>query len=340
MIALETPQRPERALIRMNWGVLLVLLCGFSAEKLSPTLWGGMVLCVLVGLLVNLRTRRSVLKRPQKAMPWTPLIPWTTLALVYVLLPMSTVALFFLYPLLASFLISNTLVAVVALITGILLALLPPVGTMTFLDTLPALGLVLLWAGLTSHHWRNSSHHIRRLQSLAATDGLTGLINRRQFNQQLYSEMARARRHGSPLSLALFDIDNFKSVNDHYGHPTGDKMLKELGLLISQNVRENDIPARYGGEEFALILPETRLNEATEILERLRKLVEVAVFCLPDTPLTATVSVGVVQLNPGEDTVFDFLEHADNAMYAAKRQGKNRVTMAASSVNHPESSNA
>jgi diguanylate cyclase (GGDEF)-like protein len=164
-----------------------------------------------------------------------------------------------------------------------------------------------------------------RLQSLAATDGLTGLINRRQFNHQLHSEIARARRHKAPLSLALFDIDDFKKINDVYGHPVGDRILKELGTLILQNVRESDTPARYGGEEFALILPETRQTEAYELLERIRALVERTVFCLPDNPLTSTISVGVAQLDFKEASAFEIVETADTALYEAKKQGKNRV---------------
>ncbi len=172
---------------------------------------------------------------------------------------------------------------------------------------------------------RSTSNQVTKLQSLASTDGLTGLINRRQFNHRLQSEISRGRRHATPLTLALFDIDNFKRLNDFYGHPVGDRILIELGGLISQNVRESDIPARYGGEEFALILPETRQVEAYELLERLRALVEKTVFCLPDNPLTITISVGVAEFNPKQHTAFELVEQADAALYEAKRQGKNRV---------------
>lgn len=172
---------------------------------------------------------------------------------------------------------------------------------------------------------RSSSSQLNRLQSLAATDGLTGLVNRRQFNHQLQSEIARAKRHALPLSLALFDIDNFKKLNDTYGHPIGDRILKELGKLVTQNIRECDISARYGGEEFALILPETRQMEAYELLERLRALVERTVFCLPDNPLTISISVGVAQMDFNQPTAVSLVEKADAALYEAKRKGKNQV---------------
>lgn len=182
-----------------------------------------------------------------------------------------------------------------------------------------------------------TSTQVLRLQSLAATDGLTGLINRRQFNHRLLSEISRARRNKTPVSLALFDIDDFKKINDFYGHPIGDRILKELGHLIASNVRDSDIPARYGGEEFALILPDTRIGEAGDILERLRVLIARQVFCLPDNPMTISVSIGIAQLDWENHTSFELVELADTALYEAKRQGKNRVVADTSSaaVHHP-----
>ncbi len=184
---------------------------------------------------------------------------------------------------------------------------------------------MLQFGELASALVRNSTDKVAVLQSLAATDGLTGLINRRQFNHQLQSEIARASRSKTKLSLALFDIDDFKKINDHYGHPVGDRILQELGIGIKNNVRESDIPARYGGEEFALILPETSQMEAYDILERLRAMIEHTVFCLPDNPITMTISIGLAQMDHPDMTAFELIEKADNALYEAKRQGKNRV---------------
>jgi diguanylate cyclase (GGDEF)-like protein len=200
-----------------------------------------------------------------------------------------------------------------------------PEPLQSVISWLPLLVALLQFGNAVGKTVRASTSQLSRLQNLAATDGLTGLINRRQFNHQLQSEIARARRHQAPLSLALFDIDDFKKLNDVYGHPVGDRILKELGGLIIHNVRECDISARYGGEEFALILPETRLVEAYEILERLRGLVERTVFCLPDNPITFTISVGVAQLDPDHPTAFELVEKADACLYEAKKKGKNRV---------------
>lgn len=179
---------------------------------------------------------------------------------------------------------------------------------------------------------------VNRLQSLAATDGLTGLVNRRQFNHQLDAEIARAKRYRKPLSLALFDIDDFKKINDFYGHQTGDRILKELGQQIIENVRESDISARYGGEEFALILPETSQMDAYDLLERIRSIIEHTVFCLPDNPMTATISVGVAQLDPDIPKSYELIERADAALYEAKKKGKNQViygVLPTPKVNYP-----
>jgi diguanylate cyclase (GGDEF)-like protein len=200
-----------------------------------------------------------------------------------------------------------------------------PAQAKTLLMLLPFCWALGHFGAIVSSLVRTTYTRVSKLQSLAATDALTGLINRRQFNHQLDAELARARRYRKPLSLALFDIDDFKKINDFYGHPTGDRILKELGALITVNVRESDIPARYGGEEFALILPETSQIDAHEILERLRAMVEHTVFCLPDNPMTITISVGVAQLDPEQPKSFVLIENADAALYEAKRQGKNQV---------------
>lgn len=162
------------------------------------------------------------------------------------------------------------------------------------------------------------------LQSMATTDMLTGLINRRYFDRRLAEEIARAKRHESNLTLALFDIDFFKRINDTYGHIVGDRILKELGELVLANIRECDISARYGGEEFALILPETTQIEASDLLERLRQLIESYTFMKDETPVLVTISVGIAQFDP-EYTPEDFIKQADAALYQAKKTGRNKV---------------
>lgn len=166
------------------------------------------------------------------------------------------------------------------------------------------------------------------LHNMATTDTLTGLVNRRAFNKKIAEEFSRAKRHKSQLSLALFDIDFFKKINDTYGHNAGDAILKELGSLIANKTRTSDTACRYGGEEFALILPETSQTEAYELLDRLRQIVAEEIFNKTVKPIKATISVGVAQLDLSDRVPVDFCERADKALYKAKSCGRNRVERA------------
>ena len=190
------------------------------------------------------------------------------------------------------------------------------------------LALTMLFISILGQDILNTSKNVFQknniLQSMATTDVLTGLINRRCFDRRITEEIARSKRHNSNLSLALFDIDHFKKINDTYGHTIGDKILKELGNIILSNTRECDISARYGGEEFALILPETTQIEAAELLERLRQLIENHLFTVDNLPVIVTVSVGIAQYEP-EFSSKDFIDQADASLYQAKSTGRNKV---------------
>lgn len=183
---------------------------------------------------------------------------------------------------------------------------------------------IILLARIIVSNRKQASHKTNILQSMATTDMLTGLINRRYFDRRLIEEIARARRHNSNLTLAMFDIDHFKRVNDTYGHTVGDKILKELGKIVLNNTRESDVSARYGGEEFALILPETTQIEASDLLERIRELIADYAFVKDDTPVMVTISVGIAQYHP-DYNLETFIEQADACLYQAKNTGRNRV---------------
>ena len=163
-----------------------------------------------------------------------------------------------------------------------------------------------------------------RLKSLASTDALTGLKNRRAFEERLDKELSRSRRHGHPLSLILLDIDHFKSYNDTYGHPKGDEILRLVGRTLSRAMRETDFATRYGGEEFAILLPDTDREGAQHLAERLRHTIESAKW--PDREITA--SVGVASYGERASTAEQLIDQADRALYRSKEQGRNRVTMA------------
>jgi len=164
----------------------------------------------------------------------------------------------------------------------------------------------------------------KRQAKLARTDGLTGLPNRRRFDEDVEREVLRALRFGRPVSLLMVDLDDFKLYNDAYGHPAGDEVLRALAQVLRQHLRSVDIPARYGGEEFAVILPETDLEQALEVAERLRE--HVALMHVPfNLKQPITVSIGVATLPRHAMKPETLVEAADQALYAAKQAGKNQV---------------
>lgn len=167
-----------------------------------------------------------------------------------------------------------------------------------------------------------------RLRAMAYEDALTGVLNRRYFDQLLHFEGRVARRTCQPLSLVLIDIDRFKSCNDLHGHTYGDHCLRAVAAALSAALRRpQDLLARYGGEEFACLLPGTARDEALRTAEYLRREVEAAAIAHPHTPAQVlTVSLGVATLVPGErDTIEALVEKADWRLYEAKSLGRNRV---------------
>ena len=173
--------------------------------------------------------------------------------------------------------------------------------------------------------------HAAHMEKVASHDPLTGLANRRKFDERFAAEVSRHNRHGNDLSLLLIDIDSFKSINDTFGHLVGDHCLVQVAEILSKRVRAEDLVARYGGEEFALLLPDTSTHEAAAIADQLRR----AISGNPFTPferqesVKITISVGVATLEGKQHASFDaLLERADKALYAAKRRGRNQVCSA------------
>src|SRR5437588_2617186 len=163
----------------------------------------------------------------------------------------------------------------------------------------------------------------------ALTDGLTGLYNYRFFQESLQRELSRASRSKSPLSLIVLDLDNFKVINDGYGHGVGDRVLRHLADLIQRHSRKANVVVRYGGDEFCIIVPEGDLDTARGVAERV--LAEIRNTPFSDDshsipPLTLTVSAGVTAYRPEEDNAFSFFKRADENLLVAKRTGKDRVT--------------
>ncbi len=178
----------------------------------------------------------------------------------------------------------------------------------------------------------------RRLTDAARVDGLTGAINRSYFDALLESEFARHKRYGNVFSVALIDIDYFKTINDVYGHLTGDKVLKELVKQIQQRIRRTDIFARYGGEEFCIILPETDGDSAVVFAEEIRKRVADMSVETDEHSIGLTVSIGVSTLGTSDVFPSEVLRRADSAMYRAKDAGRNKViseSTPAPQIDHP-----
>jgi diguanylate cyclase (GGDEF)-like protein/PAS domain S-box-containing protein len=160
-----------------------------------------------------------------------------------------------------------------------------------------------------------------QLRKLAVTDELTGLRNRRSFEERLVMEFSMARRRKRELSVLLIDVDNFKTINDRWGHAAGDEVLRRLGTILRTTVRLPDLPARYGGEEFVVLLPESGEESAMGLARRVMQ--RVAAEDWENEPLT--ISVGMAAMNESLESGFQLVELADEALYAAKRAGKNRV---------------
>ena len=171
------------------------------------------------------------------------------------------------------------------------------------------------------------SEAYRRIEELAELDELTGSFNRRCIMRMLDDEIARAHRGHMPCAIALIDLDWFKRINDAYGHPTGDEVLRAFAITVFANIRTIDRFGRYGGEEFLLVLPDTPGDEAARILDRLRAIIADLDWSAFSPGMRVTISAGVATLNPNE-TPDTFLARADSALYAAKARGRNRIASA------------
>ena len=165
-------------------------------------------------------------------------------------------------------------------------------------------------------------------QEMSITDSLTGLYNRRYFDELIFREEARAKRYPQKFSLLMIDIDNFKKVNDTYGHPSGDSILKRIGEILRSRPRNTDFVARYGGEEFSIIAPHTSKKNASVFAARIMDIIAKEEFILNDsTKARITVSIGVASFDDDAQTKEELIKKADNALYQAKKMGKNRVCL-------------
>ena len=181
-------------------------------------------------------------------------------------------------------------------------------------------GLVLLQEDITERR-----NYQATLERLATTDHLTGLLNRRAFLEGAEREIHRARRHGLPLALIMFDVDHFKRINDGHGHPAGDEVLRRIAAACRRLLRDEDLIGRLGGEEFAVALVQPPVQVAAAVAERLRQSIEAQAIEYGGRPIPVTISLGIAQLGNGIDTVDQLISQVDARLYTAKREGRNRV---------------
>ncbi|HJM76591.1 MAG TPA: GGDEF domain-containing protein [Dehalococcoidia bacterium] len=167
-----------------------------------------------------------------------------------------------------------------------------------------------------------------QLEQLVVVDALTGVLNRRGFDEQFSAECTRLRRYSQPLSLLMIDVDDFKQMNDALGHLTGDFVLTSIAQALSASVRASDIVARQGGDEFAVVLPKTDHVAAETVTQKLQSRIREHYMSYGGTELAATISIGVATLPEANMSMGGLIGQADEALYAAKRAGKDRVVAA------------
>jgi diguanylate cyclase (GGDEF)-like protein len=171
-----------------------------------------------------------------------------------------------------------------------------------------------------------NAHYVERVKQLAYLDGLTGIFNRRFFELRIMEELERARRYGTGMAVVMADIDQFKRLNDEFGHLLGDEVLRQVSSLFHQQLRKIDVVCRYGGEEFAILLTQITTPQAVAIAEKLRRMVES--FQFPGVPRTITISAGVAAFPTHGKTRDEMVRAADSGLYAAKQAGRNRICLA------------
>ena len=163
-----------------------------------------------------------------------------------------------------------------------------------------------------------------KLEIISKTDGLTGLLNRNHWEEHLEKEFERQKRYQKDCTLIIFDIDHFKKVNDNYGHPAGDEVIRQTANIVRQCIRKTDIAGRYGGEEYVILLPHTHVDSAKVLAERIRKKIERTPAYYEEQPISYTVSIGLCGFHQGLLSPTEWIDNADQALYICKEGGRNQ----------------
>lgn len=198
------------------------------------------------------------------------------------------------------------------------------------LSLLVTSGIAYSYTRLSNSYFERMTSHVHKLRELATKDPLTGLWNARAFYDMSNRMIRLGQRSTSPHCTLFIDLDHFKSINDRFGHATGDTVLRTVADCIADSCRESDIVGRIGGEEFVVFLPSTDVDGALLLAEKIRQNVEALMHVTPDSePYRITLSIGVAHSGPADKTIEDIQRRADVAMYDAKKKGRNRVVLAA-----------
>ena len=201
----------------------------------------------------------------------------------------------------------------------------PATTMLNVVGSLPLLIAYPIAVGIATYRLsRKVRDQNRLLQMLSRTDGLSGLLNRTCWVEAVSGELSRIERNGGPASLLMLDIDHFKLINDRHGHPAGDEVIRSVAGLVRATLRDYDTAGRYGGEEFGVILPDTGIECATAIAERIRLRIEAATL-ERESNIRCTMSIGIAAATPDVRDVRDWIERADRALYRAKALGRNRT---------------
>jgi diguanylate cyclase len=222
----------------------------------------------------------------------------------------------------------GALAATAACGTAFGVAFRPETSMAVMLACIPLLVLYPLVVSITTFRLRRRIREQgRRLDEMLRTEALSGLATRQHWEESVVREFARTRRTARAASLVLLDLDQFKSINDRFGHLAGDEVIRQLGIAVRGLLRAGDLAGRYGGDEFAILLPETGAHDASTIAERVREAIDsLRVPGLPD--LRCTASLGVAEIGAGATQARDWIEQVDRALYRAKELGRNRVNAA------------
>jgi diguanylate cyclase len=199
----------------------------------------------------------------------------------------------------------------------------PYTSMIQIIGCLPLLVAYPIVVGITTYRLaRRVRDQNQLLSEMSRTDGLSGLLNRRYWEEAAAAQFQRCRSTGQPAAVLMLDIDHFKGINDRHGHPAGDDVIRNVAKILRDSLREHDVPGRYGGEEFGVVLPETAAAGAEVIAERVRRRIEAAALAHPG--IRATVSVGIAEIESHDADYGAWIAHADRALYAAKERGRNR----------------